>query len=509
MRFEIIHSRLLAGFVLCIVLGIGPSCSSSRSSQIANHDQTTTGQQNEIATADAPPVEIDPSILEKLKTEKWSGDVNGLIERRTIRALVLYNKTNFFYDGPQPRGVTYEALKEFEKFLNAKLNTGSKPVYMVFIPVSRDEMLKRMTDGRGDIAASNIPITPELKQIVDFSDPVRAEVKEIVVTGPSAPAITAVDDLAGKEVFVRKFSRYWPNLERLNAQFKQAGKPEIVLKEADANLEDEDILNMVSAGVVGITVMDDLVAEFWSKVYEGLNVRADLTLASGDQIGWATQKGTPELQKLINEFVAGHKIGTSFGNTILNRYLKDTKWAKNNTRPEEMERFKTAVAFFKKYGAEYNFDWLMIAAQAYQESGIDQSRRSGAGAVGVMQIKPSTAEDKAIGISGVDADIEKNINAGVKYLNYMSDRYFKDSKINKANRPLFAFAAYNAGPARVAELRKQAEAQGLDPNVWFNNVELIAAQKIGAETVTYVSNIYKYYIAYKMVAEIAQKKNPA
>jgi membrane-bound lytic murein transglycosylase MltF len=252
--------------------------------------------------------------------------------------------------------------------------------------------------------------------------------------------------------------------------------------------------------------MDDLVAELWSKVFENLNVRSDLVLANGDQIGWATQKGTPEFQKLINEFVADHRMGTSFGNTLLNRYLKDTKWAKDNTKPQEMEKFKTAVALFKKYGAMYDFDWLMIAAQAYQESGIDQSRRSPAGAVGVMQIKPSTAEDKGMEISGVDTDIEKNINAGVKYLDYMSDRYFKDSKINKANRPLFAFAAYNAGPARVADLRKLAEAQGLNPNVWFNNVELVAAQKIGAETVTYVSNIYKYYVAYKMVTEISPKK---
>jgi membrane-bound lytic murein transglycosylase MltF len=428
------------------------------------------------------------------------------VQRRYIRALVLYNKTNFFYDGPQPHGVTYEALKEFEKFLNTKLKTGDKPVYIVFIPVTREDGLRRMADGRADIAASNIPILPEFQQMVDFSDPVREQAKEIVVTGPSAPPIASLDDLSGKEVFVRRMSRYWPNLEKLNAQFRASGKPEMILREADVDLGDEDILQMVSAGVVGTTVMDDLLADFWSRVYDGLTAHTDIQLATDDQIGWAMQKNTPELQKLVNEFVAGHKMGTLFGNTMLQRYLKDTKWAKNNTSVEDMERFRGAVAFFKKYGAEYDFDWMMIAAQAYQESGIDQSRRSPVGAVGVMQIKPSTAEDKAIGIPNVDTDMEKNIQAGVKYLHYISNQYFSDGKFNKVNRGLFAFAAYNAGPARVAQLRKQAQAQGFDPNIWFNNVELVAAKEIGAETVTYVSNIYKYYVAYKLVSEQEKSK---
>jgi len=477
------------------VLLLTVSCGSSDT-----NTATSAPPAEQPSTAEtSPPVEIEPTVLDRLRNESWRGDIDGMVERRYIRALVLYNKTNFFYDGPQPRGISYEALKEFEKFLNTKLNTGNQPVHMVFIPVTRDEGLKRMQGGRGDIAVSNVPIIPETQAIMDFSDPVREGANEIVVTGPSAPPIATIDDLAGKEVFVRKTSRYWPNLVRLNEQFKAAGKPEIILKEADSNLEDEDILNMVSVGLAGITVMDDLVAGLWVKVFEGLTAHTDVQIASGDKIGWGVQKNTPKFVALVNEFVKDHKAGTSFGNTLLLRYLKDTKWATNNTAPGEHEKFKNAVTFFKKYAGQYDFDWLMIAAQAYQESQIDQSRRSAAGAVGVMQIKPSTADDKSINIQNVDTDMEKNINAGVKYLDFVSSRYFKDAKMNRMNRGLFAFAAYNAGPARVVQLRKKAE--GLDPNVWFNNVELIAAREIGAETVTYVSNIYKYYIAYKMVAD--------
>jgi membrane-bound lytic murein transglycosylase MltF len=505
MRLKSIRSRFAPVFLLAVLLAASFACSSSN--QTTNANATTASPEPEtVAAEEPPPTEIDPTILERLKSEKWSGDLDGLRERRYIRTLVLYNKTNFFYDGPQPHGITYEALKEFEKFLNTKLNTGDKPVYIVFVPVTREEGFKRMKDGRGDIAASNIPIMPEFERLVDFSDPVREQVKEIVVTGPTEPGITSLDDLAGKEVFVRRLSRYWSNLEKLNEQFKASGKPQIILREADVNLEDEDILEMVSTGVVGITLMDDVVAGLWAQIYEGLTAHQDLQIASEDKIGWAIQKNTPELKKLINEFIADRKIGTTFGNTLLKRYYKDAKWAKNNTKPEDMERFKTAIQFFKKYGSEYDFDWLMIAAQAYQESGIDQSRRSPVGAVGVMQIKPSTAEDKAVGISNVETDMEKNIQAGVKYMHYISDQYLKDGKMNRMNRGLFAFAAYNAGPGRVAQLRKQAKAEGLDPNIWFNNVELIAAKTIGAETVTYVSNIYKYYIAYKLVAENDKSK---
>jgi membrane-bound lytic murein transglycosylase MltF len=427
-------------------------------------------------------------------------------ERRYIRALVLYNKTNFFFDGAQPRGVTYEMLKEFEKFLNTKLDTGNKPINIIFIPVTRTEGLKRMAEGRADIAASNLPIVPELQKIGDFSEAVRTNAGEVVVTGPSVPPVASIDDLSGKEIFVRKVSRYWQNLERLNADFKKNGKTPVILKEADANLEDEDILNMVNSGVVGITVTDDLLANLWSKVYEQLNVRSDVKLAYDDQIGWLVQKNTPNFLALVNEFVKDHKVGTSFGNTVLNKYLKDVKWAKNNVQPMEMEKLKQSFPFFKKYTDQYNFDLLLIAAQGYQESTIDQNVRSGAGAVGVMQIKPTTAADKSVGITDVESNMENNIHAGIKYMDYIMRTNLKDANFDKTNRTLFALAAYNCGPGRMSQLRKKAEAEGYNPNVWFNNVEIIAAREIGAETVTYVSNIYKYYIGYKMYSDILASK---
>jgi membrane-bound lytic murein transglycosylase MltF len=193
---------------------------------------------------------------------------------------------------------------------------------------------------------------------------------------------------------------------------------------------------------------------------------------------------------------------------VTKRYLQDTKWVKNALFEEEFQRFKDAVEFFKKYSDKYDFDWLMVAALAYQESRIDQSLRSPAGAVGVMQMLPATAKDPNVNIPNID-ELEHNIHAGIKYLRFIRDRYFEKEPINEANKMLFTFASYNAGPARVAKLRLEAEKKGLDPNVWFRNVEIVAAKRIGRETVQYVSNIYKYYTAYRLIMDKMQLKKEA
>jgi len=190
---------------------------------------------------------------------------------------------------------------------------------------------------------------------------------------------------------------------------------------------------------------------------------------------------------------------------MFKRYFQSTKWTRNCLTDEDLGRFKAAVGYFKKYGKKYGFDWLMIAALAYQESRIDQSKRSPAGAVGVMQILPDTAAGDPINISNIE-EMENNINAGVKYLRWIYENYFENEDMDRLNKLLFTFASYNAGPSRVKRLQKEASKMGLDPNIWFRNVEVVAAKKIGRETVQYVSNIYKYYVAYRIITDQRTKK---
>jgi len=436
----------------------------------------------------------------------WSGDLDGMIKRRMIRALVVYSKTFYFVDKGTQRGASYEALHAFENDLNKKLKTSHLRVSVVFVPVRRDQLFPALRDGRGDIAAANITVTPERQKLVDFSAPVWNGVSEVVVTGPGAPDIRSTDDLSGKEIFVRKSSSYFESLTRLNEALRKAGKPEVKLKLAPEQLEDEDLLEMVNAGLVPVIVVDNHKAKFWAQIFKSIKVHEDVAVSSGGDIAWAFRKGSPKLKETVDDFVKRHRIGTQFGNITLQKYLKNTKWVTNSTSAEEMEKFQRTVELFKKYAAQYGFDWLMLAAQGYQESRLDQNVKSPVGAVGVMQVMPATGASLKVGdIRQVDA----NIHAGTKYMRHMLDTYFSDAQLDDLNRNLFAFAAYNAGPARIAKLRKEAAKRGLDPNVWFDNVERIAAEKIGRETVTYVSNIYKYYVAYTLVLEQSAERERA
>jgi membrane-bound lytic murein transglycosylase MltF len=253
---------------------------------------------------------------------------------------------------------------------------------------------------------------------------------------------------------------------------------------------------MVNAGLLPLTVVDSHLARFWSQVLDDLKVHETLAVRTGGEIAWAIRKESPQLKQVLNEFVRGHKKGTAFGNILFNRYLRSTKHARNSVAPEDLRRFRQAVELFREYGKQYDFDWLLVAAQAYQESRLDQSLRSPAGAIGVMQVLPRTAAGPPINIRGIE-QLENNIHAGVAYLRHLRDDYFDDPQIDPFNQQLFAFASYNAGPARIAGLRKKAKAMGLNPNQWFQNVEVVAAREIGRETVDYVAHILMYYVAYE------------
>jgi membrane-bound lytic murein transglycosylase MltF len=443
------------------------------------------------------------SVLEL--DQRWTGDFEEMAERRVIRALVPYSKTFYFLDGADQRGLTYELLREFEKYINRKFRKKTLRIQLVVIPTKRDKLLPALVEGRGDIAAGNLTITPERQKRVDFSDPQLTGVEEIVVTGPKAPPIQTIDDLAGKEIHVRASSSYYESLRSLNAQLQKKGKKQIRLALADEYLEDEDLLEMMNARLIPMIVIDRHKGEFWSQIFKDLTLHPDIKVRTNGQIAWAIRKNSPKLKEMINGFMKTHKKGTLVGNILFERYLENTKWVRNSLNDADMERFREAIEFFQKYSNQYGFDWLMIAALAYQESRIDQSKRSSAGAIGVMQLLPSTAADSNVNVANID-EMENNIHAGVKYLRFMRDRYFEKEPMDDLNKMLFSFASYNAGPAKVSQLRRQARKAGLDPNIWFRNVEIIAAKRIGRETVQYVSNIYKYYVAYRLIKDKLELK---
>lgn len=447
-----------------------------------------------------------PDFQEDVLLQQWTGDFDEMVKRQQIRVLVVYSKTFYFLDKGQQRGLTYEGIKQFEDFVNKKLGTKkSFPVKIIFIPVRRDELLPKLAAGYGDLAAANLTVTSERLKEVDFSAPFLTGVKELVVTSANEKPLKNFDDLAGREIYVRKSSSYYESLTTLNHLFIKTGRKPVKLVEANESFEDEDLLEMVNAGIIPAIVVDSHKAQFWGKIFKDIKIYPDAFVRTDGEISWAFRKNSPKLKEIVNEFVTKNKKGTLMGNMILNRYLSNTKYITNSVSKEELKKFQDMVKLFQKYAAQYDFDYLMLGAQAYQESGLDQKKKSPAGAIGVMQLLPSTAKDPNIGIPDIHL-LEKNIHAGSKYLRFISDRYFKDETMDPVNRMLFSFASYNAGPAKVQKIRKKTSEMGLDPNIWFRNAEFAAAKIVGSETVQYVSNIYKYYIAYKMVSDRLSEK---
>jgi membrane-bound lytic murein transglycosylase MltF len=452
------------------------------------------------AAQDREDLTIDVAAMNK----PWTGDLDAMIERRVIRVLVVPSKTFYFVSKGVQRGASYDFARQFDEDLNKKLLAQKKlgrtklKVKMFFVPVGREGVIAALNAGKGDIAATSMTITDSARKVVDFSVPVYPGVDEIVVSAPGSPALAGVEDLSGKVVHVRPSSSYRESLLALNQRFATQKRAPIVIKDASENLEDEDLLEMVNAGLIPLTIINAPVATFWKQVFPAIVVNDKVAVRTGADIAWAFRKGSPQLKAVVDDFITRNGKGTTTGNTILARYLKDAKYVKNAASNEERKKFESLVGYFQKYGDKYDVDWLLMAAQGYQESQLNQQARSQVGAVGVMQWMPSTGKDMKVGDI---AQTEANIHAGVKYMRWMMDNYYGDEPMTKLDKALFAFASYNAGAGRVSGLRKEAAKRGLDPNIWFHNVEYVAAEKIGTETVTYVANIYKYYIAYRLLMD--------
>jgi membrane-bound lytic murein transglycosylase MltF len=421
-------------------------------------------------------------------------------QRHAIRVLVNYNKTNFFFKGGRPCGYEYELLRQYEEFINEGVGKKEKNTELVFIPLPFERLIPALLEGKGDIAAAGLTITPEREQLVAFTHPYLPNVDEIVVMNKDAKSPGDLEDLSGRKLYVLRGSSYAQHVRKLSKTFVAKGLAPIELVEPSENLETPDILELVNAGVFDLAVADHHVAELWASVFPNLALRYDLKINTGGQIGWAVRKENPELLASLNSFNKQIKKGSLLGNILFKRYFKDAKWVKNPLEPQERSKLDEVMALFQKYGNRYGIDWIAIAAQAYQESGLDHHKKSSHGAVGIMQVLPSTAADKNINIHNIE-NLESNIHAGVKYLAYLRDNYFMDPKMAQADQINFALAAYNAGPAGIQRIRNRASTMQLDSNRWFFNTEQAALQMNYQETVTYVSRIHKYYIAYKLAAE--------
>ena len=453
-------------------------------------------QAAEPVPAEAPRVLSIPMVARQ-------GDFDVMRQKRVIRVLVPYSRTFFFNDRGHERGITTDLMRDFERHLNRKYLKAldERPITLVLIPTTRDRLVSGVAEGMGDIAAGDITVTPDRQKLADFFVPSDLQaIHEVVLNRKDVPPVASVEDLAGQTVHVRRSSSYYQSLVALNERFRAARKPAVRIELVPDALEDEELMDMLNADLLRNIIVDDFLARMWLPLLPQVRINDSAAVRTGGQIGWVIRKGSPKLMAEIADFYqksvrAAHPVGARVA-----LYSKRVRALENSSTAVAQRRFAQTIELFRNYGTKYGFDPLLLAAQGFQESRLDQKARSHVGAIGIMQIMPATGRELRVGDIRVATN---NIHAGAKYMDQLMERYFQGAKFDQENRTLFAFAAYNAGPGNMARMRKEAGKRGLDPDRWFNHVEVVTADRIGIETTTYVRNIYKYYVSYRLLADAA------
>ena len=454
---------------------------------------------NRAAATDALPSSTDAGSgsLKRFGVMPQFGDLDTMVERRAIRVLTVYGPGRYFLKD-EPRGTVQEYADKLQKVVNEAFKTGLLTVQVPVIPVARDQLFSALRAGYGDIVMAGTTVTDNRQVGVDFTNPVSKPLKEVLITGPSAPRLGSLADLSDQTVYLRLSSSYAESVRKLSQTLVEKGQAPIRIEAVDESLEDEDLIEMVDTGLLPWAVVDDYKPQMWREVFTRVTVRDDLVLREGARLAWAIRPDSPQLKTFLDTFLKENREGTLFGNIIRNRYIRDFNWTENAMGATELSRYHKLSALFRKYGTDYGMDPTLLAAQGFQESRLDQSVRSPAGAIGVMQLLPSTAQDKNVAIPNID-ELEPNIEAGAKYMAFLKERYFSGPELDELNGSLLALASYNAGPGRIRRLRREAAERGYDHNLWFDNVEVIVAEQVGRETVQYVSNIFKYYLTYRWI----------
>ena len=452
------------------------------------------GQKGEVTEAQPETLQAD-ALIDAFFTHR-TGDLDEMLEMHQIRVLVVPGKSNYFLDkAGQPRGMDYDLLKGYEKILNKKRKKGTPPVSFVFIPVTFEELGEALLNGKGDIAGLTL-ITPDRAKKFVYTTPIFDDIREVIVTRKGGPVINSLKDLSGKEVYVISGTAQLESMARLNDRLEKEGlKPAKIIR-TKPYVTYENLLEMIQGGMIPAGVALDAFAHLWKKVFKDLIIHEEIPVSTGMKTAWAVRKENPQLLSSMNTAIeSALKKNRNVFQRQFNQYFKNTRWITNPFR--KGSKFNLSVPF-QKQAAAFGMDWLQLMGQGFQESALNNNAKSPYGAVGIMQVLPSTA--KWLGVTNY-MEIEGNIAAGAKYMDKLVRRYAKEPEINEENRFFFALAAYNAGPGRLNKYRKRAVKLGYDPNQWFCNVERVALRYGNLETVMYVRNILNYTMAYKSAYE--------
>lgn len=464
----------------------------------AEIDQNSRQQENRDAKQEEEEkIDFVNKLKERLQLasgiiEENTTDLPEMMKTNKVRVLTTYTFGNYFVYEGKAYGFEYSLMEEYRKFLNKGRKRGIQVEFHYF-PVPYDLLIPSLNKGYGDIVAANLTITPERSQGADFTDPYLWNLKEVLVTNDSVQGIKKIEDLSGREIHVREDSSYFQSLKRLNERMNEQNLVPVKIMTLPGLVNTGEILELVSSGVIEITVADNHIASMADELLPNIKLHDKLIVNDDVKFGWLVRKNNPQLKASLNQFIKTIKKGTLLGNIYFKRYFKQNPWAKEYLESEDLDKFSEYAPLFKKYGEMYDIDWMLVEAQAFQESGLNPNVRSHMGAVGLMQLLPSTA--KYIGFDDIRS-ADNNVHAGVKYLKYLMDQYFPEDKYTSTERLRFALAAYNAGPGNIQKSLRKTKELGYDSTKWFENAELGTMRQVGLEPVHYVRNINKYYLSF-------------
>lgn len=425
--------------------------------------------------------------------EGWSAaenvrDLAAIRASGQLRVLVNQSRHSSGVVRGESIGVEYQRLRAFEQYLNRTAHDG-REVRLRLIPLPKDELLPALLRGEGDLIAPGELLPVRRGMAVRASAPIQRDVPLVVVSRQGNRRYQRLDQLAGLGLALPAGSAAREAMERLNRGFK---KP-IVADWQDPSLAVEDVLEMVQAGMLPMTAVEQPIAERWAKVLPKLRIDRHLVLARKGDMSWYVHRAANVLRAGIDQFLRDYRVpaGQDAVFERVYRRLYKVRQPLGRTERQRLEKVRPALM---QHAKAQSLDWLLLAALALKESTLNPNARGAGGARGLLQITPAAARSVGVGV-GDAASLDGNVQAGAKYLAMLRKRYFASAQLNERERMAFVLAAYNLGPQRVQGLRAEARRRGLDPNRWFFQVERVAAEESGMGVVSYVSSINKYHLA--------------
>ena len=439
---------------------------------------------------------LQERALTAYKDEYYRFDIQEIRKRGVLRVLTRNSGSTYFIHRGAQLGFEYELVSKMAKDLGLRLE--------IVIPPDRESLFTYLKEGKGDLIAAGLSITPERKENYLFSRHYNV-VDELLIVPSSDKKTKSIADLSGDKISVRKSSSYFQTLVRLQEIHG------FEIDEVPETMETEEILAAVGRGELDATVADSNIVDI--ELTYNSRVRSVQSLAGPVRIGWAMRKDQPGLKTIVDRWIAKNYRSTFF-NMIHTKYFKNKKQMRYAARAERADTEGVLSPYddlVKKYSKKYEFDWRLITAQMYQESRFDPSAQSWMGALGLMQVMPQTAKELKLPNVGKP---EIGIHAGIKLL----ARYaavFNSPDIKERDRLRFALASYNCGLGHVLDGRALARAKKLDHNKWFGNVEkvlpLLARPEVARrarhgycrcdEPVKYVTEIQARYENYSKLVE--------